>query len=268
MFSLLTTLFSLRNVRFGPLADILRSPHDVRFTPDNGHSSAHCALYLVIGGLKHEHALIFAAFSVLLQVFVPYHRYAPILKCLTLVLFFYVAVAFTIEIPWRQVLVGTIVPTISLNHDYLLLVVAVLGTTISPYLFFWQASQEVEEMQNERSRPRLPLKILTRGGGSELTRMTERWTRLKTAHRLAIGHDQHHHRHDGDGDDSVDDSGPDKQMNGIDGQESHRESDDRRGEDNRVEANRFRKLGLQGGKPSENFGDCIGGRSCKHRDRR
>ena len=63
-------------------------------------------------------------------------------------------------------------PTISLNYDYLLLVVAVLGTTISPYLFFWQASQEVEEMQSERSRPRLPLKILARGGGSELTRMT------------------------------------------------------------------------------------------------
>src|ERR1700752_468732 len=86
------------------------------------------ALYLVIGGGKHEHALIFASSSVLLQVFVPYHRYAPILKCLTLVLFFYVAVAFTIEIPWRQVLVGTIVPTISLNYDYLLLIVAVLGT--------------------------------------------------------------------------------------------------------------------------------------------
>ena len=94
------------------------------------------------------------------------------MKCLTLVLFLYVAVAFTIEIPWREVLVGTVLPTISLNHDYLLLVVAVLGTTISPYLFFWQASQEVEEMQSERSRPRLPLKILTRGGRSELTRMT------------------------------------------------------------------------------------------------
>ena len=130
------------------------------------------ALFLIIGGLKHEHALIFAASSVLLQVFVPYHRYAPVLKCLTLVLFFYVAVAFTIEIPWQTVLVGTVLPTISLNHDYLLLVVAVLGTTISPYLFFWPASQEVEEMQSERSRPRLPLKILARGGGSELTRMT------------------------------------------------------------------------------------------------
>jgi NRAMP (natural resistance-associated macrophage protein)-like metal ion transporter len=93
------------------------------------------ALYLVIGGLKHEHALIFAAASVLLQVFVPYRRYAPILKFLTLVLFLYVAVVFTIEIPWREVLVGTLLPKISFDHDYLLLVVAVLGTTISPYLF-------------------------------------------------------------------------------------------------------------------------------------
>ena len=73
------------------------------------------------------------------------------------------AVVFTIEIPWREVFVGTVVPTISFDHDYLLLVVAVLGTTISPYLFFWQASQEVEEMRRERSRPRLPLKILNAG---------------------------------------------------------------------------------------------------------
>jgi len=130
------------------------------------------ALYLVIGGLKHEHALIFAALSVLLQVFVPYRRYAPILKFLTLVLFLYVAVAFTVEIPWRSVQAETAFPAVSLNYDYLLLVVAVLGTTISPYLFFWQASQEVEEMQRDRRRPRLPLKILTRGGGQEMTRIS------------------------------------------------------------------------------------------------
>jgi NRAMP (natural resistance-associated macrophage protein)-like metal ion transporter len=130
------------------------------------------ALYLVVGGLKHEHALIFAASSVLLQVFVPYRRYAPILKFLTLVLFVYIAVAFTVEIPWREVVIGTLVPTVSLDRDYLLLIVAVLGTTISPYLFFWQASQEVEEMRNKRARARLPLKILTRGGGGELTRIS------------------------------------------------------------------------------------------------
>jgi Mn2+/Fe2+ NRAMP family transporter len=108
---------------------------------------------------------------VLLQVFVPYNRYAPILKLLTLILFVYVAVAFTIKIPWAQVLIGTIVPKVSLESDYLLIVVAVLGTTISPYLFFWQASQEVEEMRNQRARPRRPLKILSRGGEPELTRM-------------------------------------------------------------------------------------------------
>jgi len=129
------------------------------------------ALYLVIGGLKHEHALIFAATSVLLQVFVPYRRYAPVLKSLTLVLFLYVAVVFTIEVPWRSVLVGTVLPVLSLDYDYLVLVVAVFGTTISPYLFFWQASQEVEEMRRERIRSRLPLRILARGGRSELTRM-------------------------------------------------------------------------------------------------
>ena len=130
------------------------------------------ALWLVIGGLKHEHALIFAAISVLLQVFVPYRLYAPILKFLTLVLFLYVAVIFTIEVPWGDVLVATLLPTLSFDHDSLLLVVVVLGTTISPYLFFWQAAQEVEEMRRERSRPRLPLKILTRGGGRELTRIS------------------------------------------------------------------------------------------------
>ena len=130
------------------------------------------ALYLVIGGLKHEHALIFAATSVVLQVFVPYRRYAPILKFLTLVLFLYVAVIFTVQIPWQAVVAGTIFPALSLNYDYLLMVVAVFGTTISPYLFFWQASQEVEEMRRDRFRPRLPLKIFTRGGGPELRRIT------------------------------------------------------------------------------------------------
>ncbi len=127
------------------------------------------ALYLVIGGLKHEHALIFAALSVLLQVFVPYDRYAPVLKNLTLVLFVYVAVVFTIDVRWDQVLAGTFLPAPTLTNDYLLLVVALLGTTISPYLFFWQASQEVEEMRRH-GRRRL-LRELTRGGSPELSRI-------------------------------------------------------------------------------------------------
>src|SRR5689334_10962241 len=92
------------------------------------------ALKLVIGGLTHEHALIFGGVSVLLQVFVPYRRYAPILKWSTLVLFLYVASALSVKIPWGEALSAAVWPPISLERDYLLMVVAVLGTTISPYL--------------------------------------------------------------------------------------------------------------------------------------
>lgn len=127
------------------------------------------ALSLVIGGLTHEHALIFAAVSVLLQVFVPYRRYAPILKFLTLTLFVYVATAFAVKIPWRTALLSAVWPKPTLNLDYFLMIVAVLGTTISPYLFFWQASQEVEEMN--QGKHHRPLRELLRGGGPEIDRI-------------------------------------------------------------------------------------------------
>src|SRR5215831_2424031 len=94
------------------------------------------SLSLVIGGLNHEHALIFAAASTLLQIFVPYHRYAPVLKFLTLALFAYVATAFMVNIPWATALTATVWPRAEVNADYFMMVVAVLGTTISPYLFF------------------------------------------------------------------------------------------------------------------------------------
>jgi NRAMP (natural resistance-associated macrophage protein)-like metal ion transporter len=127
------------------------------------------SLSLVIGGLNHEHALIFAATSTLLQVFVPYRRYAPVLKFLTLTLFAYVATALTVKIPWSEALLAAIWPKPVINADYFMMVVAVLGTTISPYLFFWQASQEVEEMHQGRlSRA---LRDLRRGGDPELDRI-------------------------------------------------------------------------------------------------
>jgi NRAMP (natural resistance-associated macrophage protein)-like metal ion transporter len=127
------------------------------------------SLSLVIGGLNHEHALIFASASTLLQVFVPYRRYAPVLKFLTLSLFAYVITAFTVEIPWSTALLAAIWPNPTINANYFMMVVAVLGTTISPYLFFWQASQEVEEMhQGKLSRP---LRELARGGDPELDRI-------------------------------------------------------------------------------------------------
>ena len=127
------------------------------------------ALSLVIGGLNHEHALIFAAGSTLLQVFLPYRRYSPVLKFLTLALFAYVATAFTVKIPWSTALLAAVWPKTNVSADYFMMVVAVLGTTISPYLFFWQASQEVEEMnQGKRDKP---LRELKRGGNPELARI-------------------------------------------------------------------------------------------------
>jgi NRAMP (natural resistance-associated macrophage protein)-like metal ion transporter len=127
------------------------------------------SLSLVIGGLNHEHALIFASASTLLQVFVPYRRYSPVLKFLTLSLFAYVATALTVNIPWTTALLAAIWPKPTINADYFLMVVAVLGTTISPYLFFWQASQEVEEMNQGRiSRP---LRELVKGGDPEVDRI-------------------------------------------------------------------------------------------------
>src|SRR5437868_7752076 len=84
------------------------------------------SLSLVIGGLNHEHALIFASTSTLLQVFVPYRRYAPVLKFLTLTLFAYVATAFSVNIPWSAALMATVWPKATINSDYLLMLLAAL----------------------------------------------------------------------------------------------------------------------------------------------
>ena len=105
------------------------------------------ALQLVVGGGAHFYAVAFGVVTLLLQVFVPYHRLAPILKWLTLTLFVYVAAAFTVQIPWAHVLHDLVVPQLSADAAFWMMIVAILGTTISPYLFFWQASQEVEEMR-------------------------------------------------------------------------------------------------------------------------
>lgn len=104
------------------------------------------ATQLLTGVVSFEALVVlFAVVSLLLQVFTTYARYARYLKYLTMVLFAYVATAFMVGLDWGDVLRHTLVPTFTLSHDSLLLICAVLGTTISPYLFFWQTSQEVEE---------------------------------------------------------------------------------------------------------------------------
>jgi Mn2+/Fe2+ NRAMP family transporter len=103
------------------------------------------ALRLVAGGSQGLYAALLGAASLLLQMFIPYHRYAVILKWSTLVLFVYVAAAFSVSVPWYKVGWALIVPGVHFTSSYLLMVVAIFGTTISPYMFFWQAAQEVEE---------------------------------------------------------------------------------------------------------------------------
>ena len=112
------------------------------------------ALKLVLGNgdpAKGGPALIYvAAFGVIfvvLEIFVRYSRYVSVLKWLTLSLFAYVAVALIVHTPWATVGYHLVIPNISLKAGYLTVVVAILGTTISPYLFFWQAEEEVEEVK-------------------------------------------------------------------------------------------------------------------------
>src|ERR1700761_2293961 len=104
------------------------------------------AARLVLGGPQVAYVLLFVAVCVVLQIFLQYTRYVSVLKWLTLVLLAYVATMFMAKVVWRDAL-QSFVPSIRLDKDYLTTVVAVLGTTISPYLFFWQASQEAEDIR-------------------------------------------------------------------------------------------------------------------------
>jgi Mn2+/Fe2+ NRAMP family transporter len=103
------------------------------------------AVQLVTGWGDKFFAILLAVGSLALQVFVPYHHYVHVLKWLTLALFAYVGVLFTVDIDWVSVVRGTVWPQIAWSRDTLTVVVAVFGTTISPYLFFWQSAEEVED---------------------------------------------------------------------------------------------------------------------------
>jgi NRAMP (natural resistance-associated macrophage protein)-like metal ion transporter len=103
------------------------------------------ALRLVAGGPMLTYVVLFGIGCLAAEILVPYHSYSKYLKVLTLVLFAYVAAAFSIRISWGEVLAATFIPHLSWDQDFMLTLVAIFGTTISPYMFFWQASLEVEE---------------------------------------------------------------------------------------------------------------------------
>ena len=114
------------------------------------------ATKLLIGGPVILHVVLLGTLSVLAQIFFDYNRYVTILKWLTLCLFAYVIALAVVQVPWREAIQGLIIPTITWNAAFLTTLVAVLGTTISPYLFIWQSSQEAEEQRIDRNKK--PLK--------------------------------------------------------------------------------------------------------------
>jgi NRAMP (natural resistance-associated macrophage protein)-like metal ion transporter len=128
-----------------PIVGLLLLANTINIAADLGAMGS--ALQLLIGGPAIAYTVCFAMLSLLLQVFVPYHRYVKILKWLCVALFAYVAVVFSVDIPWHEVAARTLLPDLSFKSEYITAVVAIFGTTISPYLFFWQASQEVEDQE-------------------------------------------------------------------------------------------------------------------------
>ncbi len=107
------------------------------------------SLQLVVGGPSQLYAVAFGVVCLALEIYLSYRRYVSFLKWLTLVLFAYVAVVLVAKISWPAVLSGIFWPKIEMTSDMLTVIVAVFGTTISPYLFFWQAAQEVEEVDTD-----------------------------------------------------------------------------------------------------------------------
>jgi NRAMP (natural resistance-associated macrophage protein)-like metal ion transporter len=105
------------------------------------------AVNLLSGGPALLYCVLLSLVSVILQIRIPYKTYSRFLKWLTLSLFSYVGTIFVVQIDWAEVIRGTLLPTISWKGEYLAALIAVLGTTISPYLLFWQAGEEVERME-------------------------------------------------------------------------------------------------------------------------
>lgn len=138
------------------------------------------ALGLLIGGPVMVYAELFAIVCVLMEIFMSYTSYARVLKWSTLALLSYVAVVFVAGVDWGKAAYGALVPNFVFDNAHAMALVAILGTTISPYLFFWQAGQEVEEQHRRHVKP---LCVAPRRAGSELRRI-----RLDTMLGMGFSH--------------------------------------------------------------------------------
>jgi len=151
----------------GGIVSLLLIANTINLGADLGAMAA--GLKLVFGGPQLIYVALFGALCAAMEIFIRYARYVSLLKWLTLALFAYVGVALVVHVPWASVGYHLVAPQIRWSKDYLTTVVAILGTTISPYLFFWQAEEEVEEVR-ERDGAK-PLARAPRQGPAELQRI-------------------------------------------------------------------------------------------------
>ena len=134
------------------LVGLLVVANTINLGADLGAMAA--ALHLLIDGPELIYVAGFAVVIGLLEIFMRYSRYSSVLRWLTLSLFAYVGTVFVVGVPWLTVARNLVVPHVSFSADYLTVVVAIFGTTISPYLFFWQAGEEVEdEKEDPKAKP-------------------------------------------------------------------------------------------------------------------
>lgn len=141
-------------------------------------------LALIVPGPVMGFTIAFGVVSVLLEVFLSYSVYARVLKWTTLSLFAYVGVVFVADVPLGAALYGTLVPHFTFDKPHAMALVAIFGTTISPYLFFWQAGQEVEEQHRRHIKP---LHVSPRRAGAELRRIrTDTLIGMGFSHLVAL----------------------------------------------------------------------------------
>ena len=153
------------------------------------------AVGLLVGGPRLiYYVILFGVICAALQIIMQYTRYVSILKWLTLALFAYFGALMMVKVPWGEVAWGLFVPTLSADPAFWITVVAILGTTISPYLFFWQASQEVEDIKAVPERERLLDKPRQAPDALERIRL-DTYVGMAFSNLVALAIISHHCRH-------------------------------------------------------------------------
>jgi NRAMP (natural resistance-associated macrophage protein)-like metal ion transporter len=143
------------------------------------------AVSLLIGGPKFLYVVAFGVLCAALQVFAPYSSYVSVLKWLTFALFTYFGTVMVVRVPWIEAARGFFIPTLSAKDGFWTVVVAIFGTTISPYLFFWQAAQEVEEIKDISERKPL-VKSPEQGSGAISRIQTDTYIGMAFSNLVAL----------------------------------------------------------------------------------